>query len=46
MFSLQASVLQSYEALEKIALHYYSTSDQFIISTPTQDQVFNHESHA
>ena len=35
----QANVLQAYEALEKIVVHYYSTSDQFIISAPTQDQV-------
>jgi hypothetical protein len=36
---VKASVLQAYEALERIAVRYYSTSDQFIISTPTQDQV-------
>ena len=36
---IQANILQAYEALEKIAMHYYSTDDQFIISAPTQDQV-------
>ena len=45
--SCQVNVLQAYEAVEKIAVHYYSTSDQFIISAPTQDQVcsvyFRHE---
>lgn len=39
---LQANVLQVYEALEKVVIHYYSTSDQFIISAPTQDQVHAH----
>ena len=36
---VQANVLQVYEAVEKVALHYYSTEDQFIISCPSQDQV-------
>jgi hypothetical protein len=36
---IRANVLQVYEALEKVAMQYYSTDDQFIISTPTQDQV-------